>query len=237
MTKGARVEGSGGEGRASATPRRPSLEEILAAMREQLGEAWPPRIYRERVLAMRTRSHALPPPSKSAGVEVLHTLLGIELKVGRRRISCPDLATARYLAVFALAGVGNVAAQTPPPKPLPNPVLVLSGTELFQTGGKSYIRYKYLVDNSSAYPDTMFAAAPNLPHCGGNAKSSRTWVDIYDQMGKRLYGFCAFSKPDDLNSIWFALEEGVVPPSYVYIELNDRATNTKYKSNLAETTP
>jgi len=29
----------------------------------------------------------------------------------------------------------------------------------------------------------------------------------------------------------------VVPPSWVYIELNDRQTNTKYKSNLAETTP
>jgi hypothetical protein len=32
------------------------------------------------------------------------------------------------------------------------------------------------------------------------------------------------------------LEEGVIPPSYVYIELNDRQTNTKYKSNLADTT-
>jgi len=26
-----------------------------------------------------------------------------------------------------------------------------------------------------------------------------------------------------------------VPPSYVYIEMNDRQTNTKYKSNLADT--
>jgi hypothetical protein len=45
----------------------------------------------------------------SAPVEVLHTLLGIELKVGRRRVSCPDLATARYLSVFARLGVGGVA--------------------------------------------------------------------------------------------------------------------------------
>ena len=74
-----------------------------------------------------------------------------------------------------------------------------------------------------------------LPPCGNNTKAARTWVDFYDQSGKRLNGFCALSKPADLGSIWFALEAGTVPPSWVYIELNDRQTNTKYKSNLADT--
>ncbi len=82
---------------------------LVAEIRERLGDDWPPRIYRERILPLRTRSHAVPAPKRGAGVEVQHTLLGIELKVGRRRVSCPDLATARYLAVFARAGVGNVA--------------------------------------------------------------------------------------------------------------------------------
>jgi hypothetical protein len=94
----------------------------------------------------------------------------------------------------------------------------------------------YGVLNYDAYPNEMFAAAPDLPPCGTNTKSSRTWVDIYDQSGKRLYGFCALAKPADLNKIWFALEEHIVPPSWIYIELNDRKTNTKYKSNLADTT-
>ena len=120
--------------------------------------------------------------------------------------------------------------------PLPNPVLYFTGIEAFQTGGKQFIRYKYDVLNKSDYPVAMFAPAPSLPPCGKNTNSSRTWVDIYDQRGQRLYGFCAISKPADLNTIWFALEEGVVPPSYVYIEMNDRQTNTKYKSNLADTT-
>jgi hypothetical protein len=120
---------------------------------------------------------------------------------------------------------------------LPNPVLYLTSLEPFQSGGKSFVRYKFGVMNSSDYPAAMFAAAPDLPPCGQNTKSARTWVDIYDQSGKRLYGFCALAKPDDLNSIWFALEETVVPPSWVYIELNDRANNTKYKSNLADTIP
>jgi hypothetical protein len=83
----------------------------------------------------------------------------------------------------------------------------------------------------------LFAAAPALPPCGTNTKSSRTWVDIYDQRGKRLYGFCALSKPSDLNKIYFTMEAEIVPPSWIYIEMTDRQTNTKYKSNLAETTP
>jgi hypothetical protein len=121
--------------------------------------------------------------------------------------------------------------------PLPNPVIYLMGIEPFSTGGKNFIRYNYDVLNKDAYPAEMFAAAPALPPCGANTKASRTWVDIYDQRGKRLYGFCALGKPSDLNKIWFALEEDVIPPSWIYIEMNDRQTNTKYKSNLAETTP
>lgn len=142
--------------------------------------------------------------------------------------------TRSFLACLALSCLAGHTASAR--RVLPNPVLYLSTVEYYQTGGKDYVRYKYNVMNSAEYPADMFAAAPNLPPCGQNAKSSRTWVDIYDQQGKRLYGFCALGKPDDLNSIWFALEETVIPPSYVYIELNDRATNTKYKSNLADTT-
>lgn len=119
---------------------------------------------------------------------------------------------------------------------LPNPVLYLTGTEIYQASGKQFIRYRYDVLNKTDYPADFFAAAPALPPCGKNTKASRTWVDFYDQGGKRLNGFCALGKPADLGSIWFALEQGVVPPSYVYIELTDRQTNTKYKSNLADTT-
>ena len=122
-----------------------------------------------------------------------------------------------------------------PQRPLPNPVLYLMRTESHQSGGKQFIRYTYDVFNKDAYPADFFAASPNLPPCGNNTKAARTWVDFYDQSGKRLNRFCALSKPADLNGIWFAVEAGTGPPSYVYIELNDRQTNTKYKSNLADT--
>jgi hypothetical protein len=94
---------------ARPSPRPGSVEWLVAEIRGGLGEDWPPRIYRERILTTRTRSHAVPAAAKGASVAVQHTLLGIELKVGRRRVSCPDLATARYLSVFARAGVSEVA--------------------------------------------------------------------------------------------------------------------------------
>src|SRR5438477_4799697 len=109
------------------------------------------------------------------------------------------------LIALMLATQGVVSA--PPP---PNPVLYFTGTEVFQQGGKQFIRYKYDVFNKDQYPAAMFAAAPDLPPCGGNTKSSRTWVDFFDSRGKRLYGLCNILKPSDLNQIWFALEVGVV---------------------------
>lgn len=135
--------------------------------------------------------------------------------------------------VASCFGVSGRAASAPV---LANPVLYLVGTEAIQSNGKTFIRYKYDVFNKDVYPADMFAASPNLPPCGNNTKASRTWVDFFDQSGKRLYGFCALAKPGDLNGIYFALEEGIVPPSWVYIEMTDRQTNTKYKSNLADTT-
>jgi hypothetical protein len=94
---------------AVAPPRPGSVEGLVAEVRERLGDDWPPRVYRENILPLRTRAHAVPAGKQNAAVEVQYTLLGIELKVGRRRVSCPDLATARYLSVFARAGVTSVA--------------------------------------------------------------------------------------------------------------------------------
>jgi hypothetical protein len=140
---------------------------------------------------------------------------------------------ARFALLALLAALpASTAAQNAAP---PNPVLYLTGTEYYSTGGKNWIRYRYDVFNKAAYPAAMFAPAPSLPPCGKNTNASRSWVDFYDQTGKRLYGFCALGSPADLGSLWFAGEEGTVPPSWIYIEITDRQTNTKYRSNLADT--
>lgn len=100
----------GDAGGAEGTKGRPaSVDSLVSEVKARMRGDWPPAVYRERVLAMRTRSHALPAAGRGAAVEVLHTLLGIELKVGRKRVSCPDYATARYLSVFARLGVTAVA--------------------------------------------------------------------------------------------------------------------------------
>jgi len=145
----------------------------------------------------------------------------------------PKLLTM-FLASLMLTMLASQKVSTAPPV-LPNPILYLTATEPYTANGRNWIRYSYDVLNKDEYPADMFAAAPALPPCGKNTKSSRTWVDFYDSRGTRLYGFCALAKPADLGGIWFAVEEGVVPPSYVYIEITDRQTNTKYKSNLADT--
>ena len=137
------------------------------------------------------------------------------------------------LVLAMTAGSTDTQAQTNPP----NPILYLTGNEYYSVNGTNFVRYRYDVFNKSAYPAAMFAPAPSLPPCGSNRNSSRTWVDFYEnRTNRRIYGFCALGSPQDLGSIWFALPEGQLPPSYVYIELNDRQTNTKYRSNLADTT-
>lgn len=86
-----------------------SMTRNLKAVKHSMGSAWLPRLYRERIMKLRTRSHHLPVETKENRVDIHHTLLGVELKSRKRRLFCPDLATARYLAVFARAGCTDVA--------------------------------------------------------------------------------------------------------------------------------
>jgi hypothetical protein len=80
-----------------------------ASIIESLRDAWIPAIYREKVRTQRTRSCEMDIPERENSAEILFTLLGIELKVGKRRFASPDLATARYLRVFARIGCRSLA--------------------------------------------------------------------------------------------------------------------------------
>src|SRR5436853_6366742 len=83
--------------------------ETAAEIREQLDGEWIPAIYRDRVRSQRTRSYHLNITQAEHRADIQHTLLGIELKVGNNRFSCPDLSTARYLQVFARIGCQEIA--------------------------------------------------------------------------------------------------------------------------------
>src|SRR6266480_319083 len=86
-----------------------TAEQYAALVTAELKDAWLPNIYRERIRSKRTRSYSFEGLSQNPRVIIQHTLLGVELKVGRKRLLCPDLATARYLSVFARIGCKDVA--------------------------------------------------------------------------------------------------------------------------------
>ena len=68
-----------------------------------------PAIYADKVRSLRTRSCSIDIPERENDALIQHTLLGIELKIGKRRFACPDLATARYMQVFARLGCREFA--------------------------------------------------------------------------------------------------------------------------------
>jgi hypothetical protein len=83
--------------------------DVAVEIKKQLNAEWLPELYRAKVRTQRTRAHQLEIAEKENRALIQHTLLGVELKVGNQRFSCPDLSTARYLQVFARLGCQAVA--------------------------------------------------------------------------------------------------------------------------------
>lgn len=83
--------------------------DITLEIKAKLGEIWLANIYREKIRSLRTRSYILSIPERENVANIQHTLLGVELKVGKIRLACPDLSTAKYLQVFARIGCREIA--------------------------------------------------------------------------------------------------------------------------------
>jgi len=62
--------------------------------------------YRQKVLTKKTRAVSLPGRKNSA--RILYTLLGYEVQVARKRMSCPDSVTARYIRLFSELGFSSI---------------------------------------------------------------------------------------------------------------------------------
>lgn len=119
----------------------------------------------------------------------------------------------------------------------PEPELVLDGSEVRSAGGGQFIQYDLSVANWTAYGSELFESRPDLPPCGLNANASRTWVEIFDAFGRRLYGFCALRSGSELNGIWFAVPVASEQPTGAYIELWDRALDIRVRSNTVTIPP
>lgn len=124
-----------------------AADDLLQEIAETMGDSWLPLIYSQRVLKLRTRSYEFPPLTRNSALEIQHTLLGIELKVGRKRMLCPDLATARYLAVFARAGCRAIA--------IPYDITKIS--HLADALESSWHRMLLLADSLTSNRNTAFA--------------------------------------------------------------------------------
>lgn len=97
--------------------------------------------------------------------------------------------------------------------------------------------YDLSVTNRAAFPDALFAPAPQLPSCGTNASASRTWVHVWvlpDVSSQWIYnhGFCALGSAQELGHFWFWVPQGSTPPQYVHVELQDRECDITYPSRV-----
>lgn len=119
---------------------------------------------------------------------------------------------------------------------LPTPQLEITGQEVTEVRGTTWLRYKLRVTNWQVYGDERFAAAPDLPPCGLNSNASRTWVHIFDSNNQRIYGFCALGKASDLENLWVATQP-TTPLQGIYIELVDRRANLSARSNTVAPPP
>ena len=116
---------------------------------------------------------------------------------------------------------------------LPTPTLAFTGTS--EANGTT--RCTLSVTNWKEFSDDFFAPSSDLPPCGLNKSSSRTWVDIVDaDTSKRLYGYCALGSAKELNELSFAVAKDATVPARVSITLSDRRTKVARTSNVVETT-
>jgi hypothetical protein len=145
--------------------------------------------------------------------------------------------TSPAAASASVPGASAILARPPAPSRycfdcLPTPRLTYTGKEDYTVRGVAYTRFRLSVANRDDYPASLFKPAPDLPPCGLNTNSARTWVNIYNSLdGGYIYGFCALSSPSDLSGLWFAVPQGEAPPKSVYITLNDRSCSIVLKSN------
>jgi len=133
--------------------------------------------------------------------------------------------------LITVAGGLGLPVTTQQTSTLPVPQLSYLGSEDYTANGQNWTQFKLSVTNWSSYASDLFASAPDLPACGLNTNSSRTWVNIYNGTTKAyIYGFCSLGTASGLTQLWFAIPRGSTPPASVYITLNDRKTGTTVQS-------
>ena len=118
---------------------------------------------------------------------------------------------------------------------LPDPILAIVDWEYIEVGGQKFTNYSLNVLNKYQYPDELFEPAPDLPPCGTQTDSPRTWIYLYDKYVGPFYGYCNIDSADELDTMVAAIAWGEHVPELVYIALNDRKCGITYESNAVST--
>lgn len=129
------------------------------------------------------------------------------------------------LALLVLVSAASIHAQCNTP-PFPNPRVKYLG--MTTSGG--YNHYWFEVTNRLQYSNLLFVPSPTLPPCGLNTSASRTWLDIFNGGGVRLYGYCALSSNSQLAKLQFFVPVGAVQPKAFFITMTDRKCKRTVKS-------
>lgn len=132
------------------------------------------------------------------------------------------------LVLLFLLFAQNASAQE---SNIPDPELEFVEKQELTENGRRFTVFRLTVNNWEKFPEELFEPAPNLPPCGKNENASRTWIEIYNQKSKRIYGFCAIKSAKELmNALAFSIPEGATPPEKVFIVIFDRERKKFYKS-------
>jgi hypothetical protein len=113
---------------------------------------------------------------------------------------------------------------------LPKPKLGFVRVSEQVNNGVAVKMYEVGVENREKFDNDLFVPSPALPPCGRNPNASRTWVDIFDGEGKRLYGWCALNAAGVLASLKFIIPASQPQPEKLYIQFNDRLTRQTRRS-------
>src|ERR1043165_9060010 len=96
---------------------------------------------------------------------------------------------------------------------MPKPKLAFVGIEDNTQNGRQYRTYTIEIANRADFSDELFTASPGLQPCGTNSNSSRTWINIYIDGGRRYYGWCAIRSNAELSSLRFNVPADIKQPT------------------------
>jgi len=105
------LPGVGGNSQSGSVHQAPQYriehKKILQALQESSGGCrGVAEIYRGEVLPVKTRTIQL--LGRKSPARIINTLLGFEVQASYKRVTCPDMVTARYLRVFTELGCRSI---------------------------------------------------------------------------------------------------------------------------------